>query len=46
MGKIFLWVVAIGVSVGTLCCIQVTVLEPEVVKEWSDVLCRVCAQYP
>ena len=23
-----------------------TVLEPDVVKEWSNILCRVSAQYP
>ena len=33
MGKGLLRVIAIGVSVGTLCRIQMIVLEPEVVKK-------------
>ena len=45
MGKGRLWVVAIRVFVGTLCLIQITVLETEVFKEGSDVLCRVVAEY-
>ena len=36
----------IRVFVGTLCLRQTTVLETEMFKEGSDVLCRIVAEYP
>ena len=38
MGKWGLWVVVIWISIGTLCLIEMTVLETEVYKNGSDAL--------